>query len=104
MAYAYERGGGINFDKHVKGNDMAGRLWTAIMDGNSNPLMRLPKTVRFQLMAVLALLWSVIFCVSAGLLVWLPGYVLVHIVLIAIGIFGTRWAFSSAEQTPKSSV
>jgi len=102
-ASAYERGGGINLDNYVKGNDMAGRLWTAIMDGNSNPLMRLPKTVRFQLMAVLALLWSVIFCVSAGLLVWLPGYVFVHIVLIAIGIFGTRWAFSSVEQTPKSS-
>jgi hypothetical protein len=88
----------------MKGNEMAGRLWTAIMDANSNPLMRLPKTVRFQLMAVLALLWSAIFCVSTGLLVWLPGYILVHIVLIAIGIFGTRWAFNSAEQTAKSRV
>jgi hypothetical protein len=88
----------------MKGNEMAGRLWTAIMDANSNPLMRLPKTVRFQLMAVLALLWSTIFCVSAGLLFWLPGYILVHIVLIAIGIFGTRWAFNSAEQTAKSRV
>lgn len=103
LANPHEGGGGLKFDNYVKGSEMAGRLWTAVMDGNSNPLMRLPKTVRFQLMAVLALLWSVIFCVSAGLLVWLPGYVLVHVVLIAIGVFGTRWAFSSAEQKPKSS-
>jgi hypothetical protein len=68
----------------------------AIMDPSKNALMRLPKTVRFQLMVVLSCLWSVIFCVSAGLIVWLPGYVFAHAVLLAIGIFGTSWAFKSA--------
>jgi len=65
----------------------------AIMDPNRNAFMRLPKTVRFQLMVVLSCLWSVIFCVEAGLIVWLPGYVVAHAVLLAIGIFGTSWAF-----------
>ena len=82
---------------------MAGRLWKSIMDPNTNAFARLPKAVRFQLMVVLALLWSTIFCVSAGLLFWLPGYIFVHVVLIAIGIFGTRWAFNSAQATTKNS-
>jgi len=68
----------------------------AIMDPNRNAFMRLPKTVRFQLMVVLSCLWSVIFCVEAGLMMWLPGYVLAHAVLLAMGIFGTSWAFKSA--------
>jgi hypothetical protein len=70
----------------------------AIMDPDKNALMRLPKTVRFQLMVVLSCLWSIIFCVSAGLLVWLPGYILAHVALLLIGIFGTSWAFKQAEK------
>ena len=71
----------------------------AIMDPDRNAFMRLPKTVRFQLMVVLSCLWSIIFCVSAGLLVWLPGYVLAHVTLLLIGIFGTSWAFKQAENS-----
>jgi len=68
----------------------------AIMDPNINAFSSLPKTVRFQLMVVLSCLWSLIFCVEAGLIMWLPGYVLAHTALLAIGIFGTSWAFKSA--------
>ncbi len=68
----------------------------AIMDPNRNAFMRLPKTVRFQLMVVLSCIWSAIFCASAGLLVWLSGYVFAHVVLLAIGVFGTSLAFKSA--------
>jgi hypothetical protein len=71
----------------------------AIMDPDRNALMRLPKTVRFQLMVVLSCLWSTIFCVSAGLIVWLPGYILAHVALLLIGIFGTSWAFKQAEKS-----
>ena len=71
----------------------------AIMDPDKNAFMRLPKTVRFQLMVVLSCLWSTIFCVSAGLLVWLPGYILAHVALLLIGIFGTSWAFKQAEKS-----
>ncbi len=71
--------------------------WNAVMDPDRNGLLKLPKTVRFQMMVVLALMWSIIFCVSAGLLVWLPGYVLAHVLLISIGIFGTSWVFKGAR-------
>ena len=78
---------------------MLSTVWNAVMDPDKNAFVRLPKTVRFQLMVVLSCLWSTIFCVSAGLLVWLPGYVLAHVVLLLIGIFGTGWAFSQAEKS-----
>jgi hypothetical protein len=71
----------------------------AIMDPDKNAFMRLPKTVRFQLMVVLSCLWSTIFCVSAGLIVWLPGYILAHVALLLIGIFGTSWAFRQAGKS-----
>ena len=77
---------------------MLSTVWNAVMDPDKNAFVRLPKTVRFQLMVVLSCLWSTIFCVSAGLLVWLPGYVLAHVVLLLIGIFGTGWAFNQAEK------
>lgn len=63
------------------------------MNPESNGLSQLPKLVRFQLMVVLSFMWSIIFCISAGVFVWLPGYMLVHVVLLVIGIFGTSWIF-----------
>ncbi|MFM9841498.1 MAG: hypothetical protein ACKVOI_00870 [Dongiaceae bacterium] len=69
----------------------------SVMDPDENALKGLPKTVRFQLMVVLALLWSAIFCISAGVVQWLPGYMLVHVVLLLIGVFGTGWIFRSAR-------
>ena len=69
-----------------------------VMNPYKNALSKIPKIVRFQLMVTLALLWSIIFCVSAGLLVWLPGYVAVHLMLLTIGIFGTGWTFRRAQK------
>jgi hypothetical protein len=74
---------------------------TSLMDPNQNGLRGLPKIVRFQLMVTLASLWSAIFCASAGLLLWLPGYLAVHVVLISIGIFGTSLAFWLAKKPAK---
>jgi hypothetical protein len=68
-----------------------------IMDPNRNGFRKLPKTVKFQLMVVLSSLWSAIFCMMAGIMVWLPQYIGAHIVLLLLGIFGTRWAFRSAQ-------
>jgi preprotein translocase subunit YajC len=42
-------------------------------------------------------MWSAIFCTNAGILIWLPGYVFVHIALVSIGLFGTAWAFRQSE-------
>jgi hypothetical protein len=76
---------------------MSMNIWKSVMDADENPLKGLPKTVRFQFMVVLAFLWSAIFCISAGVIQWLPGYVLVHVVLLLIGIFGTGWVFKNAR-------
>lgn len=73
-------------------------IFDAIMNPYKNGLGKLPKIVRFQLMVSLSLMWSVIFCASAGVLVWLPGYVAVHVVLLLIGIFGTSWIFKTAQR------
>jgi hypothetical protein len=76
---------------------MFDNLFKSVMDPDSNGLSKLPKVVRFQLMVVLSFMWSIIFCVSAGVFVWLPGYMLVHVVLLLIGIFGTGWIFNSSQ-------
>jgi hypothetical protein len=72
-------------------------IFDPIMNSSKNGLRHLPKIVRFQLMTVLATFWSMIFCVSAGIVAWLPEYVAVHVVLLLIGIFGTGWLFKSAQ-------
>jgi hypothetical protein len=77
--------------------EMLGKIFKSIMDPESNGLSQLSKVVRFQIMIALSFMWSVIFCISAGVFVWLPGYVLVHVVLLLIGIFGTGWVFKSSQ-------
>jgi hypothetical protein len=73
--------------------------WRSVMDPDRNALAGLPKPVKFQLMVTLALMWSAIFCANAGLLIWLPEYVLAHAVLIFFGIFGTSWLFRIGRQS-----
>jgi hypothetical protein len=72
---------------------MIGTYWDAVMNPERNPLARLPKTVRFQLMSVLALMWSVIFCAMAGTFIWLPQFFIAHVILLLLGIFGTSYIF-----------
>lgn len=72
---------------------MIAAYWDAVMNPETNPLAKLPKIVRFQLMTVLALMWTTIFCVSAGLFLWLPQFFIGHIVLLLLGIYGTSYVF-----------
>ncbi len=76
---------------------MFGKIFKSIMDPESNGLSQLSKVARFQIMVTLSFMWSIIFCVSAGIFFWLPGYILVHIVLLLIGIFGTGWIFQTSQ-------
>ncbi len=75
---------------------MIDKMFKSVMDPESNGVSQLPKIVRFQIMVALSFMWSIIFCISAGVFVWLPGYLLVHVVLLAVGIFGTGWIFRSS--------
>ncbi|NJO56637.1 MAG: hypothetical protein HC834_10250 [Rhodospirillales bacterium] len=72
---------------------MISTYWDTVMNPEKNPLARLPKIARFQLMTVLALMWSVIFCASAGLFMWTPQFFVGHVALLLLGIFGTGYIF-----------
>lgn len=72
-------------------------FWDVVMNPEKNPLARLPKIVRFQLMTVLALMWTVIFCASAGAFIWLPQFFAAHIILLLMGIFGTSYIFRVSQ-------
>ena len=69
-------------------------MWEALMNAKNNSLKVLPKVVRFQLMVVLSFMWSFIFSLSLGIMYLFPELILVHIVLLSLGIFGTGWLFS----------
>ena len=77
---------------------MIKKAWNTIMNPEENPLLQIPKVVRFQLMAVLAFMWSCIFCISAGMFIWIPEFVFGHIILLLIGIFGTGYIFRVHNQ------
>jgi hypothetical protein len=72
---------------------MLATYWDSVMNPERNPLAKLPKIVRFQLMSVLALMWTTIFCASAGVFMWLPHFYIAHVVLLLVGIFGTSFVF-----------
>ena len=76
---------------------MLGRTYTLIMNPESNALFRLPKIVRFQLMTVLALMWSVIFSVWIGAVSMIGPSMAAHSVLL-IGVFFTADIFRRADK------
>lgn len=73
--------------------------WNAVMNAEQNPLLALPRATRFQLMTVLSFMWSSIFCISAGLFIWIPEFVFGHVVLLMLGIFGTGFIFRINNST-----
>lgn len=70
----------------------------AVMDPKINPLAKLPPAQRFQIMIMLSIMWSLIFCGMAGIMVWYPAYVAAHVVLLAIGTLVTALVFRSASK------
>ena len=75
------------------------RNWfQVIMDPSRNPLAKLPPAQRFQIMAALAIMWSLIFCAMAGIMIWYPAYVAAHFVLLIVGTLVTTVVFKSAAK------
>ena len=70
----------------------------AVMDPSKNPLAKLHPAQRFQIMATLAIMWSLIFCAMAGIMVWYPAYVAAHLVLLVIGTLVTAMVFKSSAK------
>ena len=71
---------------------MIKHIYRIIMDENVNPLRALPRTVQFQLMSVLAFMWSSIFTIWAGSF-WLIGPTVVGHVLVLMGVLFTAEIF-----------
>ena len=68
-----------------------------IMDAEKNPLSKLPKPQRFQLMTYLGIMWTTIFCFGIGY--WAAyGYLVVLHVLVAFGAVVTGFTFSAARR------
>lgn len=75
---------------------MIRQTYAAVMDPERNPFQRLPKTVAFQLMVTLSLMWSIIFCVWIGVVGLIGPSMLAHTVLL-IGLFFTADIFRRAR-------
>jgi hypothetical protein len=67
-----------------------------VMDPENNPLRKLPSAQRFQIMVILSVMWTTIFCASAGAWFWYGELMIGHL-LVALGIISTSFVFQSAR-------
>ena len=70
-------------------------VWSPLMYADKNPLMALPPIHRYQIMMVLAMMWSFIFCAMIGWMFLFPYWVLGHILLLSLGAFMTNYTFKT---------
>lgn len=71
--------------------------YRSIMDSDVNPLRNLPAAQRFQSMLFLSIMWTNIFCVSAGAWLWYGEIVVFHVLAVG-GIFFTDLVFRRASE------
>lgn len=76
---------------------MIRQSYDLIMDPGQNPLKVLPKTVRFQLMMILAYMWSAIFALWVGQMA-LFGVSAIGHTLLLIGVFFTADVFRRVDR------
>lgn len=70
--------------------------YRTVMDSERNPLRALPPAQRFQIMVVLSLMWTVIFCAAADAWIYSGELVTAHL-LLAMGTLITSYSFRSAR-------
>ena len=71
--------------------------YAAVMDPKTNPLSAFPKIVTFQLMSMLAWMWSVVFCTWIGSMAMFGPSVAIHMILL-VGVFVTAEVFAMARR------
>jgi len=69
------------------------RFWDPVMDPDTNPLMAVPPLARYQIMTVLAMMWSFVFCAMLEWWFWFPYWIVGHIMLLSLGAFVTNYTF-----------
>ena len=77
--------------------------WRLVMDTDSNPLMRIPKMQRFQMMQVLAYMWSFVFAAWVGSALVFGVSAVGHAILL-IGVFFTAGVFRHARRNTSAVV
>ena len=77
--------------------------WRLVMDSASNPLMRVPKMQRFQMMQVLAWMWSLVFAAWVGSALIFGVSRVGHAILL-IGVFFTAGVFRHARRNTSAVV
>ena len=82
--------------KSIAANNVSS-LYRIVMDSSANPLANLPKIVRFQLMSMLAFMWSGVFSLWIGNIAIFGPSALGHMMLI-IGVFFTAETFRRARK------
>lgn len=82
--------------KSLKANNVSS-LYSIVMDSSVNPLANLPKIVRFQLMSMLAFMWSGVFSLWLGNIAIFGPSALGHMVLL-LGVFFTSATFRRARK------
>ena len=72
-------------------------LYSIVMNSSFNPLRKLPKSVRLQIMVLLSWMWSSIFSLWVGSVLAFGASIGVHMILL-VGIFFTAEAFRRARK------
>lgn len=74
------------------------KYWNMVMDERHNPLRALPPPVAFQIMTILAMMWSFVFVAMLGWWMWFPHYILGHMVLLTVGAVITNYTFENTHK------
>lgn len=74
-----------------------GEPYDVVMDDSKNPLQRLPKVQRFQIMVFLSVMWSTVFCLAIGSYAFWGTLVLGHVAL-ASGVLITGLTFRAVKK------
>lgn len=85
-----------NYVKQINENSIA-----VVMNSESNPLNSLPRVQRFQIMAILSIMWTAIFSTALGSWFYYGELVVGHLAVL-LGIFITAGVFRTSQQPLKS--
>lgn len=66
-------------------------FYRSIMDASANPLKDLPPAQRFQIMTLLGLMWTTIFCTGAGAWIWFGQLIVFHLLAGGLAVTGVTF-------------
>lgn len=76
---------------------MMKQTYSIVMNADMNAFSSLPRTTKFQLMSILAYMWSIVFAMGVGSIMTFGTSVIFHM-LVLCGTFFTADLFQKARQ------